>query len=82
MLAENRFLAARDGIDARLIDSQARCLIPVREILDSLLADCRDPALKLGALMLSIGCSASRPQTGPNVNARSWSAAGVSTTWS
>lgn len=48
VLAENRFLAARDGMDARLIDSQARCLIPVREILDSLLADCRDPALKLG----------------------------------
>jgi hypothetical protein len=48
VLAENRFLAARDGMDARLIDSQARCLIPVREILDSLLADCRDPAVRLG----------------------------------
>ncbi len=27
VLAENRFLAARDGIDARLIDPMARCLI-------------------------------------------------------
>jgi hypothetical protein len=34
-------------MDARLIDSPARCL-SVREILDSLLADCRHPALKLG----------------------------------
>ena len=44
VLAENRFLAARDGMDARLIDPAARCLIPVREMFDSLLADCRPPA--------------------------------------
>ena len=48
VLAENRFLAARDGMDARLIDPAARYLIPVREILDSLLADCRPHALALG----------------------------------
>ena len=48
VLAENRFLAARDGMDARLIDPAARCLIPVREMLDSLLADCRPHALALG----------------------------------
>ncbi len=47
VLAENRFLAARDGIDARLIDPAARSLTPVREILDSLLADCRPHALAL-----------------------------------
>ena len=47
-LAENRFLAARDGMDARLIDPAARCLIPVREMLDSLLAECRPHALALG----------------------------------
>jgi glutamate---cysteine ligase / carboxylate-amine ligase len=48
VLAENRFLAARDGIDARLIDPAARGLIPVRERLDSLLADCRPHAVALG----------------------------------
>jgi len=47
-LGENRFLAARDGMDARLIDSAGRYLIPVREVLDSLLADCRPHALALG----------------------------------
>ena len=48
VLAENRFLAARDGMDARLIDPAARCLVPVREMLDSLLAECRPHALALG----------------------------------
>jgi len=48
VLAENRFLAARDGMDARLIDPVARCLIPVRETLASLLADCRPHARALG----------------------------------
>ena len=35
-------------MDARLIDPAARCLIPVREMLDSLLAYCRPHALALG----------------------------------
>jgi glutamate---cysteine ligase / carboxylate-amine ligase len=48
VLAENRFLAARDGMDARLIDPETRCLIPVRETLEVLLADCRPHALALG----------------------------------
>ena len=48
VLAENRFLAARDGMDARLIDPEAGCLIPVRKALDSLLDDCRDAAVRLG----------------------------------
>jgi carboxylate-amine ligase len=48
VLAENRFLAARDGMDARLIDPAVRCLIPVREMLDSLLSECRPHALALG----------------------------------
>ena len=48
VLAENRFLAARDGMDAQLIDPAARCLIPVRETLDSLLAECRPHAIALG----------------------------------
>ena len=41
-------MAARDGMDAQLIDPEARRLVPVREILDSLLADCRPHALALG----------------------------------
>ncbi len=48
VLGENRFLAARDGMDARLIDPGARRLIPAREMLASLLADCRPVALALG----------------------------------
>lgn len=48
VLAEDRFLAARDGMDARLIDSRARCLIPVREMLDPVLDACRPHALALG----------------------------------
>ena len=48
VLAENRFLAARDGMDARLIDPAGRRLVPVRETLDALLADCRPHALALG----------------------------------
>lgn len=48
VLAENRFLAARDGMDARLIDPERSRPIPLRAILDSLLADCRDPAVRLG----------------------------------
>jgi glutamate---cysteine ligase / carboxylate-amine ligase len=47
VLAENRFLAARDGMDARLIDPTAGCLIPAREMLDALLAECRPHALAL-----------------------------------
>lgn len=41
VLAENRFLAARDGLDARLIDAAGRHLVPVRVLLDGLLERCR-----------------------------------------
>jgi carboxylate-amine ligase len=47
-LAENRFLAARDGMEARLIDPTAGRLIPAREILETLLAECRPHAHALG----------------------------------
>jgi hypothetical protein len=82
VLAENRFLAARDGMDARLIDPETRRPIPVRAILESLLADCRDPRSGSVALVRWIGCSASQRQTGPRGSGRSSPAAGVSTTWS
>ena len=48
VLSENRFLAARDGMEALLIDSAARRLVPVREILDALVTGCRPHALALG----------------------------------
>jgi carboxylate-amine ligase len=48
VLAENRFLAARDGMAARLIDPVAQRLTPVREILDAMLVQCRPHALALG----------------------------------
>lgn len=48
VLAENRFLAARDGVDARLIDPPTRRLIPVRETLDALVEECRPHATALG----------------------------------
>jgi carboxylate-amine ligase len=48
VLAENRFLAARDGMSARLIDPIARSLVPVRQTLANLLAECRPHALALG----------------------------------
>jgi carboxylate-amine ligase len=47
-LAENRFLAARDGMNAQLIDPTGRRLIPVRETLEALLTECRPHAHALG----------------------------------
>ena len=48
VLAENRFLAARDGMSARLIDPIGRSLVPVRDTLVALLAECRPHAAALG----------------------------------
>ncbi len=48
VLAENRFLAARDGMDARLIEPATGRLVAVRAMLDALLARCRPHALALG----------------------------------
>lgn len=48
VLAENRFLAARDGLDARLIDSVKRQLVPVREVIAELVERCRPHAAALG----------------------------------
>ena len=75
VLAENRFLAARDGMDAWLIDPAARCLVPVREMLDSLLVECRPHALALGCaraldrvrpLAAANGAARQRAFAGPN----------------
>lgn len=48
VLAENRFLAARDGMDSELIDLAGRRLIPVRRLLRELIAECRPHAVALG----------------------------------
>ena len=44
VLAENRFLAARDGLQARLIDPIERQLVPAPALLDALLARCGEHA--------------------------------------
>jgi carboxylate-amine ligase len=48
LLAENRFLAARDGIEARLIDPVAERRVPARMLLASLLDAVRPHAQALG----------------------------------
>ena len=45
---ENRFIAARDGVEARLIDADIEERRPVREILTELVDHCRSHAQDLG----------------------------------
>jgi carboxylate-amine ligase len=47
-LDENRFIAARDGMDARLIDPAGECRTPVRDQLEELLSACAPHARALG----------------------------------
>jgi glutamate---cysteine ligase / carboxylate-amine ligase len=49
VLEENRFIAARDGMDARLIDVGTATQVPVREQLEELLAVCEPHADDLGS---------------------------------
>ena len=48
VLDENRFLAARDGADAALIDPVARHRVPLAEVVSGLLDACRPHAQDLG----------------------------------
>lgn len=48
VLAENRFLAARDGMDGRLIDFAGGCLRPAGAIVEALLQRCDPHARALG----------------------------------
>ncbi len=48
VLAENRFLAARDGMDAQLIDPVAEQRVPARELLATLMQAVRPHAAALG----------------------------------
>jgi glutamate---cysteine ligase / carboxylate-amine ligase len=47
LLEENRFRAARDGVEAQLIDPQMRRLVPVRAIVERLVEECRPHATAL-----------------------------------
>jgi carboxylate-amine ligase len=44
---ENAFLAARDGMDARLVEASGRELVPARQLVDTLLQLCRPHASAL-----------------------------------
>lgn len=48
VLAENRFLAARDGMEAELIEPELGRRVPARELLADLVAVCRPHAQELG----------------------------------
>ena len=48
VLAENRFLAARDGAEASLIDARLARRSPVPQVLDAILAQCAPHAEDLG----------------------------------
>jgi glutamate---cysteine ligase / carboxylate-amine ligase len=48
VLTENRFLAARDGLDARLIDPASGELVPVWKLVVELVDECRPHAAALG----------------------------------
>jgi carboxylate-amine ligase len=50
VIAENRFLAARDGTDASLIDARLGRRSPVPDVLESVLAMCIPHAEDLGCL--------------------------------
>ncbi len=53
-------LAACDGTDTRLIDPGAHCLVPVRELLDALVAKCRPKRSRSDAPPRSSRCRNSR----------------------
>ena len=68
---ENGFLAARDGMDARLIDPARQRLVPVRQLVDILLRECRPHAAALGCAAelegirrLTVGSGAQRQRAG------------------
>jgi carboxylate-amine ligase len=50
VLAENRFLAARDGVDASLIDARLGRRAPVPDVLESVLRMCAPHAEDLGCV--------------------------------
>jgi carboxylate-amine ligase len=63
VLEENRFLAARDGMDASFVDLGAGCRLPVAERLSETLCSCAPHAERLGceAELESVRALAERP---------------------
>jgi carboxylate-amine ligase len=49
VLSENRFLAARDGMSAELIDPTTERTVPACDVLDQVVAACRPHASELGS---------------------------------
>lgn len=64
VLAENRFLAARDGMEARLIDPVLGCRVPAREQLAGLLDAARPHAEDLGSDLEAVSELAGRSGAG------------------
>jgi glutamate---cysteine ligase / carboxylate-amine ligase len=63
-LTENRFIAARDGMDARLIDPTLERRVPARQIVAELLDACRAHARALGCSEELEGVAAMAERTG------------------
>src|SRR5258708_36022181 len=77
VLAENRFIAARDGVRARLIDTTEESLRPITELLAQLLEAARPHAEALGSAAelelvpaLAASPGAARPRAYPADEAR------------
>jgi carboxylate-amine ligase len=64
VLSENRFIAARDGMDADLIEPQLGRRVPARELLADLVAVCAPHALELGCEPEMAGVLALGARTG------------------
>lgn len=75
VVAENCFLAARDGMDARLVDPGSRTLVPVRALAEGLVDACRPHAAALGCAAELAGVHRLAFANGA-ARQRSWRAAG------
>jgi carboxylate-amine ligase len=64
VLEENRFLAARDGMDAELIEPELGRRVPAHELLADLVAVCRPHAEALGCAAELEGVSGLAEKTG------------------
>jgi carboxylate-amine ligase len=74
VLAENRFLAARDGLEAQLIDPATRRLVPARTTLHHLVTRCRAHADPVG--MVELDRVARLATAGGADRQRAWTRAG------
>lgn len=75
LIAENRFLAARDGLDARLIDPATGKLTSARVLLRSLIDQCRPHAAALGCAV-ELECANGLIAANGAIWQRTWALAG------